>query len=98
MLIPISFLFEYCLQGRTYSRRVLASIPVILLGVGLATVSDVVSVNPLGFLAAAFAVLSASAHQVSMKTLQMKYKLAPRRGLPALPCALSSAWRLPRHP
>lgn len=61
-MIPVSCLLEVVLDNMRYSRGTKLSILVVLLGVGVCTVTDV-SVNAKGFVAAVIAVWSTSLQQ-----------------------------------
>lgn len=71
-MIPVSCLLEVVFDKIRYSRDTKLSIAVVLLGVGVCTVTDV-SVNTRGFIAAFIAVWSTSLQQYvschSFKTL-----------------------------
>lgn len=61
-MIPVSCFLEVVLDKIRYSRDTKLSIAVVLLGVGVCTVTDV-SVNARGFIAASIAVWSTSLQQ-----------------------------------
>jgi hypothetical protein len=61
-MIPVSCLLEVVLDKIRYSRDTKLSIGVVLLGVGVCTITDV-SVNARGFIAAFIAVWSTSLQQ-----------------------------------
>ncbi|XP_024529482.1 UDP-rhamnose/UDP-galactose transporter 4 [Selaginella moellendorffii] len=73
-MIPVSCLLEVLFDKIRYSRDTKLSIVVVLLGVGICTVSDV-SVNTKGFVAAAIAVWSTALQQYYVHFLQKKYAL-----------------------
>lgn len=73
-MIPVSCLLEVVLDKVRYSRDTKLSIAVVLLGVGVCTVTDV-SVNGRGFIAAFVAVWSTSMQQYYVHHLQRKYSL-----------------------
>ncbi|CAN6468387.1 unnamed protein product [Victoria cruziana] len=73
-MIPVSCLLEVVLDNMRYSRGTKLSILVVLLGVGVCTVTDV-SVNAKGFVAAVIAVWSTSLQQYYVHFLQRKYSL-----------------------
>lgn len=73
-MIPVSCLLEVVLDKIRYSRDTKLSIAVVLLGVGVCTVTDV-SVNARGFIAAFVAVWSTSMQQYYVHHLQRKYSL-----------------------
>ncbi|XP_047178038.1 UDP-rhamnose/UDP-galactose transporter 6-like [Vigna umbellata] len=74
-MIPVSCLFEVVFDKVRYSRGTKLSICVVLLGVGVCTVTDV-SVNTKGFVAAFVAVWSTSMQQYYVHFLQRKYSLS----------------------
>ncbi|KAE9617452.1 hypothetical protein Lal_00034701 [Lupinus albus] len=74
-MIPVSCLLEIVLDKIHYSRDTKLSICVVLLGVGVCTVTDV-SVNTKGFIAAFIAVWSTSLQQYYVHLLQRKYSLS----------------------
>ncbi|XP_014514683.1 UDP-rhamnose/UDP-galactose transporter 6 [Vigna radiata var. radiata] len=74
-MIPVSCLFEVVFDKVRYSRGTKLSICVVLLGVGVCTVTDV-SVNTRGFVAAFVAVWSTSMQQYYVHFLQRKYSLS----------------------
>ncbi|XP_022922419.1 UDP-rhamnose/UDP-galactose transporter 6-like [Cucurbita moschata] len=74
-MIPVSCLLEVVLDKIRYSRDTKLSIAVVLLGVGVCTVTDV-SVNTKGFIAAIIAVWSTSLQQYYVHFLQRKYSLS----------------------
>lgn len=74
-MIPVSCLLEVVLDKIRYSRDTKLSIVVVLLGVGVCTVTDV-SVNAKGFIAAFIAVWSTSMQQYYVHFLQRKYQLS----------------------
>lgn len=65
-MIPVSCLLEVVLDHIRYSRDTKLSILVVLIGVGVCTVTDV-SVNTKGFVAAVVAVWSTSLQQYVSK-------------------------------
>ncbi|KAJ0026316.1 UDP-rhamnose/UDP-galactose transporter 6 [Pistacia vera] len=74
-MIPVSCLLEVVLDKIRYSRDTKLSISVVLLGVGVCTVTDV-SVNARGFIAAFIAVWSTAMQQYYVHHLQRKYSLS----------------------
>ncbi|CAI9109164.1 OLC1v1008933C1 [Oldenlandia corymbosa var. corymbosa] len=73
-MIPVSCLLEVVLDNMRYSRDTKLSIMLVLLGVGVCTVTDV-SVNLKGFVAAFIAVWSTALQQYYVHSLQKKYSL-----------------------
>ncbi|GAA0153583.1 secondary carrier transporter [Lithospermum erythrorhizon] len=74
-MIPVSCLFEVVFDKIRYSRDTKLSILVVLIGVGVCTVTDV-SVNTKGFVAAFIAVWSTAMQQYYVHHLQRKYSLS----------------------
>ncbi|KAF2558200.1 hypothetical protein F2Q68_00016295 [Brassica cretica] len=74
-MIPVSCLLEMVLDKIRYSRDTKLSIGLVLVGVGVCTVTDVI-VNSKGFLAAFVAVWSTSLQQYYVHYLQRKYSLS----------------------
>ncbi|GAB4851951.1 UDP-rhamnose/UDP-galactose transporter 2 [Ancistrocladus abbreviatus] len=62
-MIPVVCVMEWILHNKHYSREVKMSVLVVVIGVGVCTVTDV-KVNAKGFLCAAVAVLSTSLQQI----------------------------------
>ena len=75
-MIPVSCLLEVVLDKIRYSRDTKLSIGVVLMGVGVCTVTDV-SVNGRGFIAAFIAVWSTSMQQY----VRMTFLCVPWLGL-----------------
>ncbi|WOL14694.1 UDP-galactose transporter 2 [Canna indica] len=73
-MIPVSCLLEVVFDKIHYSRATKLSIVVVLLGVGICTVTDV-SVNTRGLIAATIAVWSTALQQYYVHFLQKKYSL-----------------------
>ncbi|KAL4190101.1 hypothetical protein AMTRI_Chr08g210370 [Amborella trichopoda] len=73
-MIPVSCLLEVFLDKIRYSRDTKLSILVVLVGVGVCTVTDV-SVNTKGLIAAVIAVWSTSLQQYYVHFLQRKYSM-----------------------
>lgn len=74
-MIPVSCLLEILFDKVRYSRDTKLSIGLVLVGVGVCTVTDV-SVNAKGFIAAFVAVWSTSLQQYYVHYLQRKYSLS----------------------
>ncbi|XP_047329295.1 UDP-rhamnose/UDP-galactose transporter 6-like [Impatiens glandulifera] len=74
-MIPVSCLLEVVFDKIRYSRDTKLSIAVVLMGVGVCTVTDV-SVNGRGFIAAFIAVWSTALQQYYVHFLQRKYSLS----------------------
>ncbi|KAK9678711.1 hypothetical protein RND81_11G228600 [Saponaria officinalis] len=73
-MIPVSCFLEVVLDKVRYSRDTKLSILLVLLGVGVCTVTDV-SVNGKGFIAAFIAVWSTALQQYYVHYLQRKYNI-----------------------
>ncbi|CAL5418635.1 unnamed protein product [Camellia sinensis] len=73
-MIPVVCVMEWILHSKHYSREVKMSVVVVVIGVGVCTVTDV-KVNAKGFLCAFMAVLSTSLQQISIGSLQKKYSI-----------------------
>lgn len=74
-MIPVSCFLEIVFDKVRYSRDTKLSIGLVLIGVGVCTVTDV-SVNAKGFIAAFIAVWSTSLQQYYVHYLQKKYSLS----------------------
>ncbi|GAB4847691.1 UDP-rhamnose/UDP-galactose transporter 6 [Ancistrocladus abbreviatus] len=74
-MIPVTCFLEVVLDKIRYSRDTKLSIALVLMGVGVCTVTDV-SVNGTGFIAAFVAVWSTSLQQYYVHHLQRKYSLS----------------------
>ncbi|KAJ8441330.1 hypothetical protein Cgig2_024842 [Carnegiea gigantea] len=74
-MIPVSCFLEIVFDKVRYSRGTKLSIGLVLIGVGVCTVTDV-SVNAKGFIAAFIAVWSTSLQQYYVHYLQKKYSLS----------------------
>ena len=72
--IPTMCVLELVFMGKKFSRRVIQAIVVVLLGVGVATVSDL-EMNPAGTVAAIVGVVSTSAQQILVAHLQKKHNV-----------------------
>lgn len=73
-MIPVVCVMEWMLHSKQYSREVKMAVVVVVLGVGVCTVTDV-KVNAKGFLCACVAVLSTSLQQITIGSLQKKYSI-----------------------
>ncbi|KAG9135775.1 hypothetical protein Leryth_002493 [Lithospermum erythrorhizon] len=67
-------IMEWILHSKHYSKEVKMSVVVVVIGVGVCTVTDV-KVNAKGFLCACVAVLCSSLQQISIGSLQKKYSV-----------------------
>lgn len=73
-MIPVVCVMEWILHSKRYSKEVKWSVVVVVIGVGVCTVTDV-KVNAKGFICACIAVLSTSLQQISIGSLQKKYSI-----------------------
>ncbi|WOH03626.1 hypothetical protein DCAR_0623025 [Daucus carota subsp. sativus] len=73
-MIPVVCVMEWILHSKNYTREVKLSVLVVVIGVGVCTVTDV-KVNAKGFVCACVAVLSTSLQQISIGSLQKKYSV-----------------------
>ncbi|CAI5474318.1 unnamed protein product [Closterium sp. Yama58-4] len=73
-IIPLTCMFESLLHGKTYSPPTLAAVLVVLVGVGVCTVTDI-SVSAFGLVTAAAGAVSTSLQQISVGELQQRYAL-----------------------
>jgi len=71
-MIPSVCVLEWLLHSKTYTREVKISVFVVMIGVGVCTVTDV-NVNFKGFMAAVVAVVSTSLQQIYIGALQKKH-------------------------
>ncbi|XP_024367856.1 UDP-rhamnose/UDP-galactose transporter 3 [Physcomitrium patens] len=71
-MIPTVCILEWILHNKTYTREVKMSVFVVMIGVGVCTVTDV-NVNFKGFTAAVVAVISTSLQQIYIGALQKKH-------------------------
>ncbi|KAI0501589.1 UDP-rhamnose/UDP-galactose transporter 2 [Dendrobium catenatum] len=73
-MIPVVCVMEWILHTKRYSKEVKMAVFVVVVGVGVCTVTDV-KVNGKGFVCACIAVLSTSLQQISIGSLQKKYSI-----------------------
>ncbi|EXB40464.1 hypothetical protein L484_013767 [Morus notabilis] len=73
-MIPVVCIMEWILHGKHYSREVKMAVAMVVIGVGVCTVTDV-KVNAKGFLCACVAVFSTSLQQITIGSLQKKYSI-----------------------
>lgn len=62
-IIPTVCVFETLLNGKSYSREVKLSVVVVMLGVGICTVTDI-DIRPAGLIAALVAIVTTSLQQI----------------------------------
>ncbi|XP_050212919.1 UDP-rhamnose/UDP-galactose transporter 1-like [Mercurialis annua] len=73
-MIPVVCIMEWILHNKHYSKEVKLSVFVVVIGVGVCTVTDV-KVNAKGFICACLAVISTSLQQITIGSLQKKYSI-----------------------
>ncbi|KAL6504153.1 UDP-rhamnose/UDP-galactose transporter 1 [Orobanche gracilis] len=73
-MIPVVCVMEWIFHSKKYSKEVKMCVVVVVIGVGVCTVTDV-KVNAKGFLCACVAVLATSLQQISIGSLQKKYSI-----------------------
>ncbi|KAI7747106.1 hypothetical protein M8C21_006794 [Ambrosia artemisiifolia] len=73
-MIPVVCVMEWILHNKQYSKEVKTSVLVVVIGVGVCTVTDV-KVNAKGFICACVAVFATSLQQISIGSLQTKYSI-----------------------
>ncbi|KAA8535903.1 hypothetical protein F0562_028381 [Nyssa sinensis] len=73
-MIPVVCVMEWILHSKHYTREVKMAVMVVVVGVGVCTVTDV-KVNAKGFFCACVAVFSTSLQQISIGSLQKKYSI-----------------------
>lgn len=73
-MIPVVCVMEWIIHSKHYSREVKMAVVVVVIGVGVCTVTDV-KINAKGFICACVAVFSTSLQQISIGSLQKKYSV-----------------------
>lgn len=73
-MIPVVCVMEWILHSKRYSNEVKMAVVVVVIGVGVCTVTDV-KVNAKGFICACVAVFATSLQQISIGSLQKKYSI-----------------------
>ncbi|KAH7434430.1 hypothetical protein KP509_06G017400 [Ceratopteris richardii] len=73
-MIPVVCVLEWILHNKTYTREVKAAVVVVVIGVGICTVTDV-HINLGGFVTASVAVLCSSLQQIYIGSFQSKYNV-----------------------
>lgn len=73
-MIPVVCVMEWVLHNKHYSKEVKMAVVVVVIGVGVCTVTDV-KVNAKGFLCACVAVFATSLQQITIGSLQKKYSI-----------------------
>ncbi|WOL11653.1 hypothetical protein Cni_G20417 [Canna indica] len=73
-IIPMVCLMEFLLHNKHYTTRVILSVAVVAVGVGICTVTDV-EINAKGLLCACVAVFCTSLQQITIGSFQKKYNV-----------------------
>jgi len=73
-MIPMVCVMEWILHNKNYTREVKITMIVVVIGVGVCTVTDV-KANLKGLVCAMVAILCTSLQQISIDSLQKKYNL-----------------------
>ncbi|KAL2629494.1 hypothetical protein R1flu_014180 [Riccia fluitans] len=73
-MIPTVCVLEWILHGKTYTKEVKTAVFVVMIGVGICTVTDV-KVNMAGFTAACVAVICTSLQQIYIGSMQKKHNI-----------------------
>ncbi|KAM7252846.1 hypothetical protein ACFE04_025464 [Oxalis oulophora] len=73
-MIPVVCVMEWVIHNKQFSKEVKMAVVVVVIGVGVCTVTDV-KVNAKGFICACIAVLSTSLQQITIGSLQKKYSV-----------------------
>ncbi|KAL3650340.1 UDP-xylose transporter 2 [Castilleja foliolosa] len=73
-IIPCTVFLETIFLGKTFSRSIKFSLGILLLGVGIATVTDL-QLNILGSVLSFLAVITTCVAQIMTNTIQKKYKI-----------------------
>lgn len=93
LIIPFVCFIESFFLGRTFSREVVSSILLVVLGVAVVTVQDMqLDVSTGGMLIAAVSVVSSGLQQIFVRTMQQKHKLSAHELLSNT--APAQAWTL----
>lgn len=73
-IIPVVCVLEWLLHNKSYTREVKAAVIVVVIGVGVCTVTDV-HINVKGFICSVVAVLSTSLQQIYIGSFQKKFSI-----------------------
>jgi uncharacterized membrane protein len=73
-MIPVVCVMEWIIHNKHFSKEVKMAVLVVVIGVGVCTVTDV-KVNAMGFICACVAVFSTSLQQITIGSLQKKYSI-----------------------
>jgi solute carrier family 35 protein E3 len=74
-IIPCTVLLETLFLGKKFSKRIQFSLSILLMGVGIATVTDL-QLNALGSFLSLLAVITTCVAQIMTNTIQKKYKVS----------------------
>lgn len=74
-IIPCTVLLEILFLGKKFSRRIQFALSILLLGVGIATVTDL-QLNALGSFLSLLAVITTCVAQIMTNTIQKKFKVS----------------------
>ncbi|MED6196227.1 UDP-xylose transporter 3 [Stylosanthes scabra] len=74
-IIPCTILLEILFLGKKFSKRIQFSLAILLLGVGIATVTDL-QLNALGSFLSLLAVVTTCVAQIMTNTIQKKFKVS----------------------
>ncbi|XP_061368040.1 UDP-xylose transporter 3-like [Gastrolobium bilobum] len=74
-IIPCTILLEILFLGKKFSKRIQFSLSILLLGVGVATVTDL-QLNALGSFLSLLAVITTCVAQIMTNTIQKKFKVS----------------------
>ncbi|CAL0319633.1 unnamed protein product [Lupinus luteus] len=74
-IIPCTILLEILFLGKKFSKRIQFALGILLVGVGIATVTDL-QLNALGSFLSLLAVLTTCVSQIMTNTIQKKYKVS----------------------
>ncbi|KAE9608753.1 putative sugar phosphate transporter domain-containing protein [Lupinus albus] len=74
-IIPCTILLEILFLGKKFSKRIQFALGILLVGVGIATVTDL-QLNALGSFLSLLAVITTCVSQIMTNTIQKKYKVS----------------------
>ncbi|KAK2391002.1 UDP-xylose transporter 3 [Trifolium repens] len=74
-IIPCTILLEIIFLGKKFSRRIQFSLAILLLGVGIATITDL-QLNALGSFLSILAIITTCVAQIMTNTIQKKFKVS----------------------
>lgn len=73
-MIPVVCVLEWMLHNKTYTKEIKAAVVVVVIGVGICTITDV-HINIGGLISAVVAVLCSSLQQIYIGSFQKKYSI-----------------------